>query len=90
MAHGFGIFNHTDGSSYEGQWINDKNEGEGKEIWPDGTKFEGSYKEGVKHGFGIFVWSNNCSYKGNFYNNAMDGIGCYRWADGREYNGSWK
>ena len=34
MANGFGKFNNVDGSCYEGEWINDKQEGYGIEKCP--------------------------------------------------------
>jgi len=30
-----------DGSMYEGDWLNDKQHGEGKEIFADGSKYIG-------------------------------------------------
>jgi hypothetical protein len=33
---------------YEGEWLNDKQHGKGKEVWPDGTVYEGNFEDGKK------------------------------------------
>jgi hypothetical protein len=40
--------------------------GFGIETWPDGSLFEGNYKEGVKNGTGSYTWPDGSSYKGNY------------------------
>ena len=32
-----------DGSSYDGEWINNRKEGKGTFIWSDGTKYSGNW-----------------------------------------------
>jgi hypothetical protein len=44
--HGYGIFNWADGRVYEGQYFEDKKEGEGTLTWPDGRRYEGPWKTG--------------------------------------------
>ena len=41
--------------------------GEGKEIWPDHSVYEGSYKDGQKHGHGKITWEQS-SFEGMFEN----------------------
>jgi hypothetical protein len=38
------------GHVFEGSWLDDKQDGEGRETWPDGTKFSGTYVKGKKEG----------------------------------------
>ena len=38
---------------YDGEWINGKKNGKGKEALPDGNIFEGDFVRGLKHGLGI-------------------------------------
>lgn len=45
-------------SRYEGEWYEDRQEGTGHEIWPDGAEYTGDYKKGKKHGFGTFRWGD--------------------------------
>ena len=44
----------------------DNQEGVGTEKWPDGTKFSGNYKSGVKKGFGIQIWNDRSTFSGGF------------------------
>ena len=37
MANGHGIFVEKEGSIFEGEWVNDKQHGIGKEVWPLGN-----------------------------------------------------
>ena len=49
----FGIFKENKNYSYYiGEWKDNYQEGKGKESWPDGTYYEGEYKNGKKWGEG--------------------------------------
>lgn len=50
MANGRGALKRKDGSIADGTWTNDELNGLGKQIWPDGTKYEGNFSRGRKHG----------------------------------------
>lgn len=41
---------YTDGSTFEGQFIDGKPNGKGKKTMPNGNIIEGSFKDGIKHG----------------------------------------
>ena len=43
-----------DGALYSGYWKEDKQNGKGRETWPDGAMYEGDYIIGKKHGQGSF------------------------------------
>lgn len=43
--------------TFEGIWCSNVPV-KGKELWKDGTIFQGEYKEGKKCGFGIMKWKN--------------------------------
>ena len=45
------------------------------ERWPDGSKFEGSYMNGVKQGYGKFTWADQSTYTGTFVENNIEGNG---------------
>lgn len=49
---GNGKYIHLNGTIYEGEWANDKQEGFGVERWPDEAYYVGSYVTGMKHGYG--------------------------------------
>ena len=54
------------GSTYEGEFKNGKQEGEGKEIWNDGAFYEGHYEHGLRNGKGKFTWQEGTTYEGGF------------------------
>jgi len=40
----------TDGSKYEGQFVNGKMEGKGIKTWPNGNTYDGMFKNNLQHG----------------------------------------
>lgn len=79
---------------YTGQWVEDRQTGEGGEVWKDPSsgkesRYEGEYLDGKKHGHGKVMWSNGDSYEGQFENDVIHGHGRYKWKDGRMYDGGW-
>ena len=40
-------------------WLNDKQSGHGKYIYPNGDVYEGEFFNGKKHGYGEYNWSIN-------------------------------
>jgi hypothetical protein len=53
--------------------MKDKQNGKGRETWPDGAMYEGDYLMGKKHGHGTFIWSDGSYYQGAFINNNIEG-----------------
>ena len=47
-----------DGATYEGEWANNKRDGQGKQLWPDGSSYNGQWKEGRMDGHGTYTYSN--------------------------------
>lgn len=43
----------SDGSLYEGEFLDDSSHGYGKMTWANGTEYEGMWKEGDMDGDGI-------------------------------------
>lgn len=41
-------------------------EGRGTEIWSDGRKYDGDFKNGKKDGEGTFEWPNGNKYIGSW------------------------
>lgn len=56
-----------------------KKAGYGTEIWDDGSKYQGFWKDGKKNGKGLFFWVDGSSYCGNFKDDLLSGFGklCY-------------
>ena len=59
-------------------------------TWPDGTKYDGEWKDGNKHGKGIFTWPDGEKYEGEWKDGKFHGRGIYTWPDGTKYDGEWK
>merc|ERR1719183_2316007 len=62
----------TDGTSYEGQWLQDESSGVGILRWPDGTCYEGQFLHSAKHGEGICKTAEGQTFfQGYFRNDQM-------------------
>ena len=46
------LYKFTDGSTYEGHWVENVRQGHGVFIWKSGAKYEGMWKADKKHGKG--------------------------------------
>ena len=52
------------GYVYEGNWENDRMQGQGRLSMPDGSVFEGQFQNGKFHGHGTYCWSDGSRYEG--------------------------
>ena len=86
----YGIYyNYDKGITYEGEWLNNRKDGIGIEIYKDGSKYMGEHKNGVKQGLGTYFWSDGSKYEGEWKYNLMDGYGIYKFKDGSICSGFW-
>ena len=87
-------FPFVSGKSYKGQWKDDRKNGFGTEINPDGTKYEGEWSGNKRHGKGtIFKKSGKKlirTYVGDWEAGFMSGTGTMYYPDGEIYRGEWK
>lgn len=90
LPHGNGKYTWSDGSVYEGDWIDGKMTGKGIIIWPSGAKYEGEFSGSYLHGHGTFTKSNGCVYTGGWRMNAHHGIGRKAYSNSDIYEGLWK
>ena len=74
-THGKGKLFYKNGNiKYEGDWINDEIEGNGKYYWEDGEYYIGQFKNGLRNGKGIKYYSNgNIKYEGNWIDDKFVG-----------------
>ena len=75
--HGQGRANYSDGSVYEGEWVNGKKEGHGKICFSSGGVYEGEWKNDKQDGFGSFQYANGRVYEGTFQGGDRHGFGSY-------------
>lgn len=64
--------------------------GNGVYLWPDGSRYEGGFKENNFHGQGTYQWADGKTYTGGFRDNKRNGHGTYAWPNGSQYSGQWK
>merc|ERR1712226_423004 len=62
----------------------------GKQVWSDGSYYEGSYVNSKFNGMGIYIQSNGDLYEGNFVEAKATGYGYYYGSNGDEYEGEFK
>lgn len=56
-------------------------------IYPDGSTYKGSFKDGKRHGHGVWT-SNSGTYDGQWMDDHQHGHGEQTWADGRCFTGT--
>lgn len=61
--------------SYIGGWQNDLQHGRGKELYADGSIYEGPFIEGKKTGSGTMTNKDGSNYSGQFNENNIHGFG---------------
>lgn len=59
---GHGIYRKPHGDHFEGTYFNDKRDGFGIELYSDGTRYEGIWKNGIKEGKGNFYKKDFMEY----------------------------
>ena len=71
LRNGNGIWKRNPGNSdkYEGEYKDDKKDGEGVFIWENGNMYKGSFCNDQKHGYGEMRWNDGSFFKGNWENN---------------------
>lgn len=60
-------------------------EGRGTQIWTDGSKYVGEWKENRAWGYGKFQNQQNNSYEGDWVNNRAHGYGIFINKDNEKY-----
>jgi hypothetical protein len=76
--------------SYKGNYVNDKMEGKGAQIWTNGDNYDGEFRDDVRNGKGRMTFATGDSYDGSFLNGKMHGRGVYTWKNGEKYIGEFK
>jgi len=61
--------------------------GFGRQAWPDGSFYEGSWSEGDAHGLGVFTAISGNVYIGQWNRGLAHGLGSFTWASGAVYRG---
>lgn len=85
---GKGKCTYSDGSYYEGEWSNDKENGKGIYVSAAGWTYAGDWKDGLKHGKGKLTYSDTSYYDGDWYEDKKEGVGTHTYyGENGEYFG---
>lgn len=64
--------------------------GKGCQVWADGSKYEGDWRDGLAEGVGTLYRANGDVHKGEFIEGRATGFGTYTLANGDIYETFWK
>ena len=87
---GFGKWVYTDKTTYEGDWVQTKKQGQGIETWPNGYIYKGEFQNSEWSGKGTLFFPDSSTYEGEWANGFMNGEGIFTWSDGKQISGIWK
>ena len=76
-------------TSHENDFFNAVRHGKGKQIWPDGSIYEGYWRDDQVEGYGRLIHADGDYYEGEWLNDKAHGKGKYIHLDGSFYEGEW-
>ena len=86
----YGIQYSQNGDYYEGEFVNNKKEGNGKLILKNGTIYEGSFKNNKHNGYGKLTQLDGEIFAGEWKEGKIDGNGIRYHSNGDKYIGNYK
>lgn len=93
------------GGVYRGEWyfifikiefnviyqrVGNKRHGRGVQVWPDGSIYEGYWRNNQANILGRLIHADGDIYEGEWVNDKANGYGTYIHMDGTKYVGYWK
>jgi hypothetical protein len=75
---------------YIGQFVWNKRQGKGKEVFPGGEQFEGEFYENLRMGKGRLTFPNGSVLNSEFKDNLANGSGNINYANGNKYQGEFR
>jgi len=77
---------------YEGEWLvgTDIRQGKGMQVWPDGSMYEGYWKDSKANNKGRLIHADGDVYDGYWQDDKAHGYGVYSHLDGAKYQGDWR
>ena len=87
LKEGRGVYVWDNGNRYEGPFVKDAPDGEGKYTFANGDTYNGEVKQGALTGRGVYVTKLGDTLEGSFVNGSQQGTGTQRFASGDRYEG---
>lgn len=87
-TNGYGFYRHTNGETYEGQFVNGRYQGYGIYTWPNGSAYAGQWKNGMRHGEATMYFANGTFGQAQFDSDTfVTGYNEYMFVNGDSYKG---
>lgn len=86
-VNGFGKYIFPNGDIYEGNYVNEKKEGQGTYTIKDGDVYTGQFANGKFDGQGTYTYKSGNVYTGQFAKGDINGQGTYSYKNGDVYVG---
>eukprot|EP01012_Entosiphon_sulcatum_P065106 TRINITY_DN93968_c0_g1_i1.p1 TRINITY_DN93968_c0_g1~~TRINITY_DN93968_c0_g1_i1.p1 ORF type:complete len:787 (-),score=56.93 TRINITY_DN93968_c0_g1_i1:59-2419(-) len=77
------------GGRYEGTWLRNGRDGEGTQVYADGSQYRGEWLRDQRNGFGTHHSPLGDWYSGFWKADAMQGMGTMFYSDGSKYKGAY-
>jgi len=74
-------------STYDGDYLDGKRHGTGKQVWDDGACYVGDWVQDRKHGVGEWTFASGIMYQGDIAGNSLEGKGTMKYVNGDQYAG---
>lgn len=74
----------------EGEYHAGKLDGRGVSVFPDGSGYDGQWRDSLPNGRGVYHWAGGNRYEGEWLNNRRHGTGIETFASGDRYEGQWR
>lgn len=83
------VIEYPNGDTYDGEWSNDKRNGQGVLKQKRGGKYEGDWVDDKRQGKGAQQWPKGHRYTGDWRDDKRHGQGTFVYPDGGKYVGAW-
>ena len=85
LRKGKGTMKYNNGDIYEGEWKEDKPDGEGKYFFKNKSSYKGNFREGLREGKGTMKYNNGDIYEGEWKEDVAEGYGIYYVKEDKEW-----
>lgn len=84
---GKGILKWPDGTTYIGDWVNNRATGKGLLVFSNSERFEGNFIENCYEGEGVYINNKGNKFEGLWTDNYPEGFGVEIFSEGHKFEG---